>query len=72
MNTESETLQEFKAAARLWFDQTDQLIEVLEKAYYELNDKYKLVLQMLDALNTKVDVIAYTQGILKREEEPLQ
>ena len=60
-----ETFDEFKEVVTTWLDLNNQYIEALRGAYDDLSDKYERVLGAMDAINTKVDLIAYDQGIIK-------
>jgi len=60
-----ETFDEFKEVVTTWLDLNNKYIETLREAYDDLSDKYERVLGAMDAINTKVDLIAYDQGIIK-------
>jgi len=65
-----ETFDEFKEVVTTWLDLNNQYIEALRGAYDDLSDKYERVLGAMDAINTKVDLIAYDQGIIKERPMP--
>lgn len=59
--------EEFKTNLKGYLDHTEELIKVLTKAYEELCSGYKNLHESIDLLNTKINIIAASEGLVKKE-----
>jgi len=68
---EQKELEEFKLGVKDYLDKTDQLYEALKEGYDELHSKHNHIIEALQILNEKVNMIAIDQGIMERKVEEI-
>jgi uncharacterized membrane-anchored protein YhcB (DUF1043 family) len=59
--------EEFKTNLKGYLDHTEELIKVLTKAYEDLCGDYKNLHESIDLLNTKINIIAESEGLVEKE-----
>ena len=59
--------EEFKTNLKGYLDHTEELIKVLTKAYEDLCGDYKNLRESIGILNTKINIIAASEGLIKKE-----
>lgn len=59
--------EEFKTKLKGYLDHTEDLIKELTKVYEFLCNDYKNLREGMDLLNTKIDIIAESEGLTEKE-----
>jgi len=59
--------EEFKTNLKTYLDHTDDLIKELTKVYEFLCGDYTNLREAMDILNTKINLIAESEGLLEKE-----
>jgi len=59
--------EKFKTNLETYLGHTDELIKVLTKAYEDLCGNYNNMRESMNLLNTKINIIAGSEGLLEKE-----